>query len=94
MPDPTPSNPPASFEDALTDVESIIERIESGQIGLEESLGEYERGVALINHCRTVLLKAQQRVDDLTAKMRPNGGSGGGGGLGTAGAGGGEPKED
>lgn len=89
MPDPT--LPPASFEDALADVESIIERIESGQVGLEQSLVEYERGVALINHCRGVLHKAQQRVDDLTAKMRPNNASGAGG---TAGPGAGEPKED
>lgn len=92
MPDPAAQpKTPASFEDALADVESIIERIESGQVGLEQSLGEYERGVTLINHCRTVLLKAQQRVDDLTAKMRPNGGASG---AGSAGQGPSEPKED
>lgn len=58
-----------SFEDALTRVESIIERIETGQIGLEESLTEYERGVHLINLCRARLDQAQQRVEDLTKKL-------------------------
>jgi len=51
-------------------VEGIIERIESGQIGLERSLAEYERGVALIKRCRQVLDRAEQRVEELTAQMQ------------------------
>ncbi len=44
-----------SFESALTELEQMIERIESGSVGLEESLTEYERGVKLFHHCRTIL---------------------------------------
>ena len=58
-----------TFEEALEQVESIIERIESGQIGLERSIDEYERGVAMIRRCREVLARAEQRVQDLTAQM-------------------------
>lgn len=60
----TPQGGP-SFEEALAQVESIIERIESGQIGLEASVGEYERGAALLQRCRDILDRAQQRVDTL-----------------------------
>jgi exodeoxyribonuclease VII small subunit len=58
-----------SFEDALSQIESIIERIESGEIGLEQSLAEYEKGVSLINLCRVRLDKAQQQVEDLTRRL-------------------------
>jgi exodeoxyribonuclease VII small subunit len=69
-----PSNPAAdfreqvkslSFEEAVEQLEDIIDRIESGQIGLEQSLVEYERGVALRDHCRTILARAEQRVTEL-----------------------------
>lgn len=53
------------FEEALSQLESIIERIEAGEIGLEQSLLEYERGVALLKRCREVLTRAEQRVQEL-----------------------------
>lgn len=58
-----------SFEDALAQIESIIERIESGEVGLEQSLTEYEKGVGLINHCRGKLDRARQQVEDLTKSL-------------------------
>ncbi len=73
MPDPTPDNPsPAEldFERAVEEVERIIDRIESGEVGLEQSIGEYERGVALIRRCRQVLERAEQRVEELTGQMQ------------------------
>jgi exodeoxyribonuclease VII small subunit len=61
--------PELDFERAVEQVEKIIERIESGEIGLEASIAEYERGVALIRRCRQVLERAEQRVDELTGQM-------------------------
>lgn len=58
-----------SFEKALGEIEAIIERIEAGEVGLEESLAQYERGVALVNHCRGKLDRAQQQVEDLTRRL-------------------------
>ncbi len=58
-----------SFEAALGEIEAIIERIEAGEVGLEESLVQYERGVALVNHCRGKLDRAQQQVEDLTRRL-------------------------
>lgn len=46
-------------------MEDLIVRIESGEIGLEESLARYEEGVALIKRCRAILDVAEQRVEEL-----------------------------
>lgn len=58
-----------SFDDALEEIEQIVARIESGEVGLEKSIAEYERGAALIKLCRETLQRAEQRVRDLTAQM-------------------------
>ena len=59
-----------SFEAALERVEGIIARIESGEVGLEDSIDEYEKGVGLLRRCREILDRAEQRVEDLTSRMR------------------------
>ena len=53
------------YETALGELEAIIERIEGGETGLEESLEAYERGVALLKRCRAVLATVEQRVESL-----------------------------
>ncbi len=70
-----PSDPAGevSFEVALGEVEAIIRRIEAGEVGLEASIKEYERGVALIKRCREVLDRVEQRVVDLTEQMKDKG---------------------
>ena len=60
----------ASFEQAMAQVEGIVQRIESGEIGLEQSLAEYERGLALLRQCRSVLERVEQRITDLTSAMQ------------------------
>ncbi len=60
------------FEDAIEQLESLIDQIESGEIGLEESLKRYEQGSALIKRCRGILDGAQERIAELTAG--PDGG--------------------
>ena len=61
-----PQSPPKSFEDALAELEKILGAIESGQVGLEESLLKYERGSFLIDHCRGVLDKAEKQIELLS----------------------------
>ena len=55
------------FEDAIEQLEQIIEGIESGDIGLEDSLAQYEKGMKLINQCRAILGTAEKRIAKLTA---------------------------
>lgn len=58
------------FEGSLEEVERIIERIERGEVGLEESLTQYERGVELIRRCRAILQQAELKVEELTRRMQ------------------------
>ena len=53
------------FERALGELESLVERLERGDLPLEEALKAFERGVALTRHCQSSLRAAQQKVDIL-----------------------------
>ena len=66
---PKQETPEPTFEEALAEVEAIIERIETGQSGLERSIGEYEKGVRLLARCRGLLKDAEQRIEDVTGKF-------------------------
>ena len=54
-----------SFEEALTELEEIVGRLESGDIDLEDSISIYERGEALKSHCESKLEKAKMKVDKI-----------------------------
>ena len=62
-----------TYEQALGELEALIERIEQGEIGLEQSLTEYRRGAALLKRCRGILDTAEQQIDELTADKRDDG---------------------
>jgi exodeoxyribonuclease VII small subunit len=51
-----------TFESALAELEKIVRELENGQIGLEESLAHYEKGVALLRRCYGQLQQAEQRI--------------------------------
>ncbi len=55
------------FEDAMKRLEAIVQSIEQGKIGLEESIRQYEEGMALIKRCRTVLTEAEMKIQHLQA---------------------------
>jgi len=55
-----------TFEQALEQLEGIIDRIESGEVGLEQCLTEYEQGMKLIAQCRKTLDTAEKRITELT----------------------------
>lgn len=55
--------PPKSFETAVEELEKILTLIESGELGLEETLVKYERGNFLIQHCREVLNAAEKQIE-------------------------------
>ncbi|MDB5452827.1 MAG: xseB [Caulobacteraceae bacterium] len=54
-----------SFEQALSELEQIVARLESGQAPLEDSIRMYERGAALKVHCETRLEAARLRVEKI-----------------------------
>jgi exodeoxyribonuclease VII small subunit len=53
------------FEDSLEELEKIVERMESGDQSLEESLKDFERGVTLTKACQSMLKNAEQKVEKL-----------------------------
>jgi exodeoxyribonuclease VII small subunit len=53
------------FEEALAELESLVERLERGDLPLDEALKVFERGVALTRHCQSSLQAAQQKVEIL-----------------------------
>ncbi len=63
------------FEQAMAELEGIVERLEKGSVALEESIAIYERGEALKRHCETVLKSAEQRIEKITlgADGKPKG---------------------
>lgn len=54
------------FESALEDLEALVERMEAGEMSLEESLVAFERGIKLTRHCQTALKAAELKVRTLT----------------------------
>ena len=54
-----------SFEDAMKALEAIVDRLESGDAPLEESIALYERGAALRAHCEKKLRDAELRVEKI-----------------------------
>lgn len=61
----TPSLDELSFETALKELEGIVEKLESGDVPLEESIRIYERGAALKAHCLGKLKNAQLKVEQI-----------------------------
>jgi exodeoxyribonuclease VII small subunit len=51
-----------TFESAAAELESIVSRMESGQLSLEESLASYKRGAELLKFCQATLQEVQQQV--------------------------------
>jgi exodeoxyribonuclease VII small subunit len=55
-----------SFERSLKELETIVARLERGDVELEESIAIYERGAALREHCDRLLKQAEAKVEKLT----------------------------
>ena len=56
-----------SYEQALAELEVIVEKLENQPLGLDDTLSQFERGKALIQHCQTLLENAELKVRQLSA---------------------------
>jgi exodeoxyribonuclease VII small subunit len=54
-----------SFEEALTELQSLVKTLEKGEAKLDEAIRAYERGAALKQHCERKLREAQAKVDKI-----------------------------
>ena len=55
-----------SFEDSIKRLKDIVEKIEQGEIPLQDSLEQYEQGMSLIQHCRGILQQAETRIEKIS----------------------------
>ncbi len=53
------------FEQSLSELQTLVERLESGELPLEESLGAFEQGIRLTRDCQSALTQAEQKVQIL-----------------------------
>jgi exodeoxyribonuclease VII small subunit len=61
-----------SFEQAIKELTGIVSKIEQGEIALQDSLAQYEKGMALIKHCRGILEKAEKRIEKISDRKAEN----------------------
>jgi exodeoxyribonuclease VII small subunit len=67
------------FEQSLTELQTLVERLESGELSLEDSLAAFEQGIRLTRECQGALSQAEQKVQILlgesgeTAPFDPEG---------------------
>lgn len=73
----TPASPPspvAQFESSLDELEQLVQKMEKGEMSLDDSLAAYERGVGLYRQCQAALEQAELRVRLLTDPAEPESG--------------------
>ncbi|MBN2137114.1 MAG: exodeoxyribonuclease VII small subunit [Sedimentisphaerales bacterium] len=57
-----------SFEEAIKELTGIVGKIEQGEITLQDSLEQYEKGMSLIKRCRGILQEAEKRIEKISRK--------------------------
>ena len=60
-----------SFEQAIKELSAIVGKIEQGEIPLQDSLTQYEKGMALIKHCQDILRTAEKRIEKISQQEQP-----------------------
>lgn len=53
------------FEEAMARLDAIVQAMEAGEIGIEESIARYEEAMSLAAHCRKILDEAEQRIQKI-----------------------------
>ncbi|AAU28391.1 TPA: exodeoxyribonuclease VII small subunit [Legionella pneumophila] len=54
------------FEQSITELEEIVRQLEKGELSLEESLKQFEKGISLARRCQNALNQAEQKIETLT----------------------------
>lgn len=57
---------PFLFEQAMAEMENIVQQLEKGELPLEESLKQFEVGIGLARRCQEILTAAEQKIEILT----------------------------
>lgn len=60
------------FEQSITELEDIVRQLEKGDLSLDDSLKQFEKGIGLARRCQTVLKQAEQKIEELTTAPSPD----------------------
>lgn len=60
---------PEHFEQSITELETIVTRLEKGDLHLEDALQQFEKGIHLARTCQTTLRQAEQKIESLSANI-------------------------
>jgi exodeoxyribonuclease VII small subunit len=58
-----------TFEQAIAQLQEIVEKVETGQVGLEDAIGQYETGCNLVRHCKQILENAERKIEILSKSL-------------------------
>lgn len=64
---------PISFEKSMTELEEIVIQLEKGELSLEDSLKQFEKGISLARKCQEVLNHAEQKIETLVTSSSVKG---------------------
>ena len=59
---------PIHFEKSMTELQDIVAQLEKGDLTLDDSLKQFEKGITLARKCQDVLTQAEQKIELLSAK--------------------------
>ena len=62
---------PIQFEKSISELEAIVMQLEKGELSLEDSLKQFEKGITLARNCEETLNKAEQKIEMLSAIKTP-----------------------
>jgi exodeoxyribonuclease VII small subunit len=60
---PSKNSQEFKFEEAIADLQQVVEQLESGDLSLEDSLAAFEKGVGLVRYCNEKLSEVEQKVE-------------------------------
>ena len=69
--DPSTAATTVDFESSLAELEAIVDKLEQGELSLDDSLQQFERGIQLTRSCQSALRQAEQKVEILLRKSGP-----------------------
>ena len=62
---------PIHFEKSISELQTIVNQLEKGELSLEESLKQFEKGISLARKCQDILNQAEQKIEILSATKAP-----------------------
>ena len=63
---------PINFEKSMTELESIVMQLEKGELSLDDSLKQFEKGINIARSCQDVLTSAEQKIEILSSTKAVN----------------------